>query len=236
LSNKWGWLAQAIHNCTAATNTVDFIPKSSVPTNKKVMYGNFIYDYCPFKSEKYRVRLTAGGDRLEYNKYAGSPDASLLETKLIINSTISNANNNVLFLCAGLKDFFLATVMEDPELMQVKYKYFLINICQQYNINTLVSNDGYMIHIKIKKCEYGLKQAAVLAYNYLVKHPTLSSLLSLHQWFMEAHHPSNQVLSLPGGQLWYYLYLPKPAPSTFLTPYASNTPSPLTGKATTTAD
>jgi len=33
---------------------------------KAVTYGNFICDIRPLKSEKYRTRLTVGGDRLPY--------------------------------------------------------------------------------------------------------------------------------------------------------------------------
>jgi hypothetical protein len=99
-----------------------------VPVDKKVTYGNFICNYRPLKSEKHRVRLTVGGDRLDYNKDAGLPAASLLETKLIVNSTISDAKKNARFMCADLKDFFLATPMEDPEFMRVRSKYFPLEI------------------------------------------------------------------------------------------------------------
>jgi hypothetical protein len=63
-----------------------------VPSDKKVTYGNFICDYRPLKTEPFRVRLTVGGDKLPYDDDAGSPAASLLESKLIINSTISDAD------------------------------------------------------------------------------------------------------------------------------------------------
>ena len=46
-------------------------------------------DYLPLKSEPYRVRLTVGRDRLEYPNDTSSPVASLLEPKLLFNSTIS---------------------------------------------------------------------------------------------------------------------------------------------------
>jgi hypothetical protein len=62
--------------------------------------------------------------------------------------------------------------MEDPAFMQVKYKYFPAEIRQLHNIDTLVCVDGY-IYIKIKEGMYRLKQAAVLAYNHLVKHCSL---------------------------------------------------------------
>jgi hypothetical protein len=137
-------LAQGVSDPANLTDMFDFIFKLSVPLDKKVTYGNFICDYRPLKSEKYRVRLTVGGDRLEYAKDAGSPAASLLETKLILNSTILDAHDNAKFLCADLKDFFLATPMEVPEFMRVKYKYFPTDVKKRYNINTLVADDDYV--------------------------------------------------------------------------------------------
>jgi hypothetical protein len=76
LANKWGGLAQGINNCTAATYTIDFIHKHKVPTDKKLPMVISSVTTVPSKAEKYRVRLTVGGDRLDYNKDAGSPAAS----------------------------------------------------------------------------------------------------------------------------------------------------------------
>ena len=51
-----------------------------------------ICDYIPLKADQHRVRLTEGGDKLDYLNGATSPTASLLETKLLLNSTISDNN------------------------------------------------------------------------------------------------------------------------------------------------
>jgi hypothetical protein len=95
LCNECGRLAQG---CTEddilGTDTVDFIYQHEVPSDKKVTSGNFICDYRPLKPEPFRVRLTVGGDELPYDDDAGSPAASLLESKLIINSTISDADKD----------------------------------------------------------------------------------------------------------------------------------------------
>jgi hypothetical protein len=42
--------------------------------------------------EAYRIRMVVGGDKLLYPDDPASPAASLLETKLLINSTISDAH------------------------------------------------------------------------------------------------------------------------------------------------
>ena len=50
-----------------------------------------VYDYRPLKSDPYRVRLSVGGDKLQYEDNTTSHVASLIETTLLLNSTISVA-------------------------------------------------------------------------------------------------------------------------------------------------
>ncbi|GFH54654.1 hypothetical protein CTEN210_11130 [Chaetoceros tenuissimus] len=165
-SNEFGRLAQGVRDIKG-TNTIEFIQKSDVPMNKKVAYCNMICDYRPLKTEAHRVRMTVGGDVLPYDDDAGSPAASLLETKLIVDSTISDAHKGARFCTADLKDHFLATPMEGNEYMRVHSKYFFADIRERYNIDELIADDGY-VYIKIKKGMYGLKHAALLAYKHLV--------------------------------------------------------------------
>ena len=115
-----------------------------------------------FEGRKWRVRIVVGGDKLTYSEDAASPAASLLETKLILNSVISDADRGARFLTADVKDFFLATFMEKPEFMKVLLKHLPPDIIEQYRLNNKVYN-GF-IYIKIKKGMYGLKQAAILTY------------------------------------------------------------------------
>ena len=50
--------------------------------------------------------------------------------------------------------------------MKVAYKHFPPDIREMYKLDQLVMKDGY-IDVKIKKGMYGLKQAAILAYERL---------------------------------------------------------------------
>ena len=92
----------------------------------------------------YRVRLTLGGDKLECSYDTTSPEASLLETKLLINSVLSDAHKGAFMITIDLKDFFLQTVMEDLEYMRIHNRYFSRDIRKQYNIDAIVANDGYV--------------------------------------------------------------------------------------------
>lgn len=91
----------------ASTDSIEFIAFDKVPSAKKVTYANFVYDYCPLKMKFFCIRLVFGCDKLDYIHDAGSPTTNLLETKLLINSVISDAHKGARFLSADLKDFFL---------------------------------------------------------------------------------------------------------------------------------
>jgi hypothetical protein len=155
------------------SDTIDFIFKSEVPKGKKVTYANFVCDYCPLKAEQFCVRLTIGGDKLDYHDETASPAASLLETKLIINSTISDADKGARFICIDIKDFFLQTPLpkSEREYMRIHSRYFDEDFRKLYKLNEKIASDGY-IYCEIKKGMYGLKQASIVAYKQLKKRLT----------------------------------------------------------------
>ena len=166
LSNERGRLAQGNDKGVLATSTIYFVTQQEVPQGQDITYATFVIDYRLLKSEPHRVRITVGGDRLTYANDAGSPAANMLETKVLVNSTISDAKQGARFMSADLKDFFLATPMEGEEYMKANYKHFPKDIRKQYDLENKVSSSGH-IYIKIKKGMYGLKQAAILAYENL---------------------------------------------------------------------
>ena len=56
--------------------------------------------------------------------------------------------------------------MEQAEYMKVQYKHLPPDIKAKYKLHDKVTSNQY-IYIHIKKGMYGLKQAAILAYNHL---------------------------------------------------------------------
>ena len=91
------------------------MPSQITPSSRMVC------DYQPFKSEKYRVRLTIGEDRFQYPDDAASP-AALLETKILLNSTISQSAHGCRFVTLDIKYFFLQTTMNNKEYMRIHNK------------------------------------------------------------------------------------------------------------------
>ena len=96
LTNEIGRLTQGIgknrpsHNKIEGTNTPNFIKLRQVPWNAKVTYANFMCDIKTKKAESHRTRLTVGGDKLDYPAYPSAPAVGLLDTKIHLNSVISD--------------------------------------------------------------------------------------------------------------------------------------------------
>ena len=181
-SNEFGHVAQGIKHGVIGQDVINFIHKHKCPQEAKVTYASFVCDYRPLKNEKHRVRMVVGGDRLTYDDDAGSPAVSLLETKLLINSTISTPGAR--FACADLKDHFLQSPMAKPEYMKIHISSFPDDIIEQYKLQEKVTNNGF-VYVRIKKGMYGLKQAAILAYEFIVEN------LAPH-----GYHPIPQSLGL----------------------------------------
>ena len=80
---------------------------------------------------------------------------SLLETKFLLNSVISDPSKGAHFMSLDLKDYFLAMLMDRPEYMKVLLKYFPTDIQEKYNLKEKVTSTGY-VYIKIKKGMYGM--------------------------------------------------------------------------------
>ena len=113
-------MANGLSNRITGSNTINFIQKTNIPRNKKVTYANLVYDFLPLKSDQYRVRLTVGGDRLQYDKETASRAENLLETKILVNSVISDAKRGAKFMTMDIKELFLQLLLPEKEYMIIQ--------------------------------------------------------------------------------------------------------------------
>lgn len=92
-ANNMGRLAQGVGTrIPSGTDTIFFIEKSAVPEDRKVTYGRLVSFIRPTKAETHRIRVTIGGDRLDFAGNITTHCVSLTTTKLLLNSTISTPN------------------------------------------------------------------------------------------------------------------------------------------------
>jgi hypothetical protein len=86
--NECGRLFQGIRDIPG-TDTCFFIDLKNILKDRKVTYGKIVCDYKPHKKEKERVRLTVGGDRLDYSGDVATSTADIATFKILINNTLS---------------------------------------------------------------------------------------------------------------------------------------------------
>ena len=88
-SNQWtSTSSQWFTQLSAGYKYNTLHPKKWLSLKSQGHLWTFLCDHRPLKPEPYHVRLTVGGDCLDYDEDNASPAADLIDTKLIINSTI----------------------------------------------------------------------------------------------------------------------------------------------------
>jgi hypothetical protein len=78
-----------------------FYPRQAVPKVKIVTYGRFVVDIRPNKSEVRRVRLTVGGNLIQYQGDVSALSADRTTSKCLWNSTISTYGAK--YMCSDVK-------------------------------------------------------------------------------------------------------------------------------------
>ena len=87
-ANELGRLAQGIRNIPG-TDTIDFIPRSDVPSGETITYGRIVCTHRPQKEEQNRTRLTVGGNLIICLYDVSAPTSDMITAKLLFNSVIS---------------------------------------------------------------------------------------------------------------------------------------------------
>jgi hypothetical protein len=109
--------------------------------------------------KKGRVRLTIGGDRLNYSGDVATSTTYITTFKILVNSTLSTKDAAMMMM--DIKNYYLGTPLPQFEYMKMPLSRFPEEIVQKYNLNALAVN-GW-VYIEILKGMYGLKQAGLLA-------------------------------------------------------------------------
>ena len=118
--NELGILTKVLKVRVEGTNTVFFIVKEDLPAArwKDVTYGRICCNFRPKKQYPHSVRLTMGGDRINYPDDCGTPTAGMLTLKLLLNSVISTKGEK--FMTVNIKYFYLNTPMKWYKYMRLK--------------------------------------------------------------------------------------------------------------------
>jgi hypothetical protein len=105
------------------TDTCFFIKLKNIPNDIKITYGKILCDYEPHKKEKERVRLTVGGDILDYSGDIATSTTDITTFKILINSTLSTKDAAMMRMDS--KNYYLGTPLPRFEYMKMMLYRFL---------------------------------------------------------------------------------------------------------------
>jgi hypothetical protein len=126
--NECGRLFQGIRDIPG-TDTFFFIELKSIPNDRNITYGKIVCDYKPHKQEKERVRLTVGGDILDYSGDVATSTADITTFKILINSTLSTKYAAMMMM--DIKNYYLGTPLPRFEYMKMLLSRFPEEIIQK---------------------------------------------------------------------------------------------------------
>jgi hypothetical protein len=106
LGNELRRLYQGIRDIQG-TNTRFFVDLTNITKYCKITYGKLVCDYKPNKAETERVRLTVGGDRLDYTGDVETSTADITTFKILINRTLSTEDAEMMMM--DIKTYYLGT-------------------------------------------------------------------------------------------------------------------------------
>jgi len=182
MCKELGRLAQGFGDLVDGTNTIKFLSREEVrciPADRTVTYARIVVDYRPQKDDPNRVRITVGGNLIDYPYELTTRTTDLTTTKLMWNSVISTKDAK--FAVADVKNFYLNTPLDRFEYMKMKISIFPQEFIDAYNLQDKVIN-GY-VYMEIQRGMYGLPQAGILA------NKLLRERLEVHGYFELPHTP-----------------------------------------------
>ena len=158
------------------TNTMRLLDLNGIkriPRDRVVTYARIVVDYRPQKEDPNRMRITAGGNQIQYPGELTTRTADMRTSNIMWNSTIST--RGVRYMVADGGNFYLATPMERKEYLRIAVELISQAFMDKYNLNSKIKN-GY-VYCEIVRGMYGLPQAGILANSLLKKR------LKVHDYF-----------------------------------------------------
>jgi hypothetical protein len=119
--------------------------KQAVAAGKIFTYMNPVADYRPQKEGPYQIRITAGGNLIDYESNASVRTADLDMAKLHWNSVVSTPLAR--YMCLDIKNFYLMVALEYFEYIRMPLTLFPAWIIKQYDMEKHALN-GY-IHLEM---------------------------------------------------------------------------------------
>jgi hypothetical protein len=149
------------------TTTMHAIHLHQQPSDRR---GDTTY-YNPKPKEKYddemnkvyRIRGTAGGDRINYDGPTKANTAALSTVKILLQSVVSDNAN---FMTLDIKDFYLMTPLPRSEYIRIPLKFLSLQILAKHSLRPFILNNSILF--EVTKSMYGLPHAGKIAQDNLI--------------------------------------------------------------------
>jgi hypothetical protein len=167
IANDFGRLTKDVApHMPSGSETMRYLSHHQLPPGRQATYARFVATEHPHRAETKQVRLTVGGNLVNYPDKASTPTADLSTVKLLLNSVISTPGAS--FATFDPKDFYLGTSMASKEYMSTPLASIPQPIINQYALHDKAHKR--LMLVEICKCMCGLPQAGILAFNQLKAH------------------------------------------------------------------
>jgi hypothetical protein len=167
---------------TIGTNTIFFLSHDKIrriPKDRVVTYTRIVIDHRPQKDDPNCVRITVGGNLIDYPYELTTRTADMVSAKIMWNSVVSTLGAK--FGGAGIKNMYLKTPLNRYEYMKMPMRLIPDDIIEHYGLREKALN-GYA-YMGIRHGMYGLPQAGILA------NKLLHERLARHGYFKQPHTP-----------------------------------------------
>jgi hypothetical protein len=166
------------------TNAMFVMSPSNIPHIPKDLIITYttrvVVDHHPQKEDPNCIRITAGGNLINYHGKLTTRTADITAAKLHWNSMLTTPNAK--FICLDIKIIYPCAPLDRYKYMQITFAPFPPWIVKQYDLPNKVHN-GH-IYVEMRRAMWGLPQPGILANKLLRKR------LAPHGYFECNHMPS----------------------------------------------
>ncbi len=120
MSKELHCLVQGCTSITKGTNTIFFLLHAdicNIPSNRTVTYAHIVVNHCPQMEDPNHVRITVGGNFIDYPFELTTPTADMVSSKIVWNSVIRTKDAR--FASADIKNMYLKTPLDQFEYMKI---------------------------------------------------------------------------------------------------------------------
>jgi hypothetical protein len=146
----------------------------NIPKDRVITYTQVVVDHCPQKADPNQIRITAGGNLINYPGKLTTQTADITTAKLLWNSVLSMPGAK--YMCLDIKNFYLSASLDQFEYMRIPFALFPPWIIDQYALKDKVLN-GH-IYFDMHRAVWGLPQAGILVNKLLKKRLAPTDIMS----------------------------------------------------------